>query len=877
MVKNGVNNNTVTLARIQASIVPDIDGERAFLGAVFLTDPRDDRAALVTAKGNRVENTCVWVTESEEYKLWLSTRREGLWISGGPGKGKTMMSIYLTEHLERAVKGSSDTTVIYFFCDNRDDKRNKAEHILRGWIWQLCQVRPTLRKHGMNELKSRGGRPEKLLSQDAVETLWRVFTAMVCDSAAGTIHCLLDGLDECDDLSIDVITGKLSLLLSDPINGPIRSHQLKLVIISRPLLGHQANAMSRMSRMQRIRLDPDSDEQVTKDLHTFIKQRVLELSEEKDYPTGLRDHVEEVFSEKSEGTFLWVGFAAQDLRKKSNTEVRAYLDSLPAGLEGIYGRILNHIRRFPKDYQETIRSIFHVIVLAYSPLELTRICYLLNIPICKTRPDEPNIGDYVRSCGHFLIVLNNTVKFVHQSASDYFLHHTTRDDPFLEAFRIQPQPGHLVVARACVKDMQSVFERRLGPVARKPDWGYAAKYWFRHARESGDSCQDIMPEVMALVTKGSPLRKFWLDRTIDDSDDNSSGENFLNSYEFSRERGIKPDWHALHVCSLFGLGLAVNTLLKRPSSWAYLAGIRRVSYAGGRYGYVRGMTPLHLAALAGGGAHVSSLLLDKGGHFITLLKDSLGRTALHWAVSDEDLTRVLLQHKANPNSRDKDGDTALHIAAERGHIGTVKLLLSAGATPSAHGEHENTPLHLAATSTMYSERPQEETCRLLVSKGADVDSTNMRNETPLHLAMENMVIQVGRTLLDMGANPNARDIFGLTPLMNYTMGLCLHSAVIEHSEVLQMFLDKHGDIDARDDFDNTCLHHLFMDEPGMLDFVRNFVRCGADIMARNANGQCPLDIWRERGYTKRLSYQQGTELLQGIMDESQSQATGHGV
>jgi hypothetical protein len=65
-------------------------------------------------------------------------------LSGGPGKGKTMLSIFLAEELERTAKDSQDVSFLQYFCDNKDEKRNTAVAIIRGMIFQLLQLRPKL-------------------------------------------------------------------------------------------------------------------------------------------------------------------------------------------------------------------------------------------------------------------------------------------------------------------------------------------------------------------------------------------------------------------------------------------------------------------------------------------------------------------------------------------------------------------------------------------------------------------------------------------------------------------------------------------------------------------------------------------------------------
>jgi ankyrin repeat protein len=54
---------------------------------------------------------------------------------------------------------------------------------------------------------------------------------------------------------------------------------------------------------------------------------------------------------------------------------------------------------------------------------------------------------------------------------------------------------------------------------------------------------------------------------------------------------------------------------------------------------------------------------------------------LHRAVitGNEDIVKVLLQHQADVNSRDKNGRTALDLAIDVGHVAIVQILLAHGA------------------------------------------------------------------------------------------------------------------------------------------------------------------------------------------------------
>ena len=71
------------------------------------------------------------------------------------------------------------------------------------------------------------------------------------------------------------------------------------------------------------------------------------------------------------------------------------------------------------------------------------------------------------------------------------------------------------------------------------------------------------------------------------------------------------------------------------------------------------------------------------------------------------------------------GETALHIAARRGHFELAKVLIDAGAVVDAKSPLGNTPLHEAFAG----HRP--EIVQLLVTCGSDIHISNHAGKTPL--------------------------------------------------------------------------------------------------------------------------------------------------
>ena len=89
-------------------------------------------------------------------------------------------------------------------------------------------------------------------------------------------------------------------------------------------------------------------------------------------------------------------------------------------------------------------------------------------------------------------------------------------------------------------------------------------------------------------------------------------------------------------------------------------------------------TPLHVASTFGH-SNIVQILLEAGA--VPNLQDSLGNTALHFAATESTALQLLTATPKSvnvgiPNSR---GQVALHVAAQRGNVSVLNLLLQHGA------------------------------------------------------------------------------------------------------------------------------------------------------------------------------------------------------
>lgn len=244
-----------------------------------------------------------------------------------------MLSIFLAEELENKAKHSRDALFLQYFCDNKDEKRKTAVAIVRGLIYQLLRLRRKLFKYILPTFKIQ---KESLFSENSFESLWRIFKDMIYDSALDTVYCVVDGLDECDEASLEVLLKKLKTLFSTQSTKSSGCH-LNLVVVSRDF---PEFIQGTLSSFPRIRLGPDANSQISNDISQFIEAKVNELSESRHYPQPVRTCVKKVFQDRAQGTFLWVGIVAAALKKYKATEVENALDGFPSGLADLYDRML---------------------------------------------------------------------------------------------------------------------------------------------------------------------------------------------------------------------------------------------------------------------------------------------------------------------------------------------------------------------------------------------------------------------------------------------------------------------------------------------------------------------------------------------------------
>ncbi|MEW6365879.1 MAG: ankyrin repeat domain-containing protein [Acidobacteriota bacterium] len=247
-----------------------------------------------------------------------------------------------------------------------------------------------------------------------------------------------------------------------------------------------------------------------------------------------------------------------------------------------------------------------------------------------------------------------------------------------------------------------------------------------------------------------------------------------------------------------------------------------------------GGTALLVAARSGAPVELATLMLDRGAN--AAATDREGRTPLFFVYDvNKELARVLVTRGANVNARDQAGRTPL-MGAPSYYGEVLAVLLELGADPHAQDLKGRTAVHHAAGAGGWDEGMAAMIVEPLLKAGAQVNARDVLGWTPLMYAVGGCKADLARMLLDWGARPDLADPSGRSAL-----DPTLRSTARERREACQETAEVLRRVDTQERRRAYYTERLFVAvEANQAVRATALIEAGADLAGRDEYGHTLL-------------------------------------
>jgi ankyrin repeat protein len=198
------------------------------------------------------------------------------------------------------------------------------------------------------------------------------------------------------------------------------------------------------------------------------------------------------------------------------------------------------------------------------------------------------------------------------------------------------------------------------------------------------------------------------------------------------------------------------------------------------------------------------------------------------------MLRIVLS--GNPDIKEKNA--ALLRAAESGPV----VIQMADAPSMATGQHEQ-------TATVAPEPPWVTRVRLLLDSGANIEARDEEGATPLMRAASYGQTEIFSLLLERGAKVNVRDKQGMTPLIGAACACAIATMNSTH-DIMKLLLEKGANVNARARDGKSALM-MAAGSPDDPASVRLLLSNGADPVSRDNKGNTALTFAKESPYPEK--------------------------
>ncbi|RSL67282.1 hypothetical protein CEP53_003048 [Fusarium sp. AF-6] len=383
-------------------------------------DPADQKANAERQRGHLFEPSCQWIYDNAEFRQWIDgADPPGLWLHGGPGKGKSMLLCSVINHLLEWTKETPDDSdesrlVAYSFFSDPNGV-NEASFVVASLIYGLVKQQPSYLRHVSKKYDHETKHPFKgQMSFTALEkSLKEILEPMLRGATGAGVILVVDALDECKidlDRLLDLITGTSS------------NQNVRWLVSSRGLPAICQKFDVPLSKTRKLSLD-QTGKDIQQAIKAYIHHQTGHLHSLKRAGEEQKEDVQSRLLSKSGGTFLWLSIVMAKLNKVASWEINGVIEDLPESLESLYEKLLGDLledlghgknKSLTKDI---LHKTLATTAAALRPLYLEELKELAEFP--EEISDVSQVEEAIDKCGPFLTCQNNQVFLIHFSVKQF--------------------------------------------------------------------------------------------------------------------------------------------------------------------------------------------------------------------------------------------------------------------------------------------------------------------------------------------------------------------------------------------------------------------------------------------------------------------------
>ncbi|KAI9166477.1 Vegetative incompatibility protein [Paramyrothecium foliicola] len=467
----------------------------------------------------RHSGTCEWIFSHEMFLKWSEMSASTdvpspqLWIYGGPGTGKTVLTSAIIDRLRDQYAVNDRDVLIYFYFKANSPDNNNFLSATKSFLYQL--LAQTKGNSDVEAAFSKAFDDTRPFFQITSRSLWYTFCSILGKLLSVTF--VLDGLDECEE----------SRSLVSALNDRQTQNKIKILVVSR----REKRLMKDLRLFDTLEITP---EHVEKDIRKFIEYKIARN------PRLSNPLVSELVENKlvfsSNGMFLWVRLVLKELKACLSLEqMHQTLTQVPTGLEAMYLAVLRRLElTLMPPAVDMARRVFAWAATCVRPISFQDLCTALSYQyqseghtiLFESSQFPYSEKDVEIMCGSLVVFRDGQLLAAHCSIRSYLRNFTgnigTGSSLLPSSSQISLDlatvcVGYIAEHSPCVLT-QSTAGVHSGSGDKAKNGGgfmdYACLYWLFHALDCPITYRNELARLLASRFTQTETTRSWLQRSF---------------------------------------------------------------------------------------------------------------------------------------------------------------------------------------------------------------------------------------------------------------------------------------------------------------------------------------------------------------------------